>query len=61
MRELADLAVVVPSDDYQIVEDAHLAINHMLTTYIRLALGVRTPRVAAPAAPPKARRRRPRG
>ncbi len=51
VRALADHAIVVPSDDYQIVEDAHLAINHMLTTYIRLALGVRTPRVAAPIQP----------
>lgn len=47
-RALADHSIVVRSDDYQIVEDAHLAINHMLTTYIRLALGVRAPRVAAP-------------
>lgn len=76
VRALADQAIVVPSDDYQIVEDAHLAINHMLTTYIRLALGARAPRVAAPltpasrksrpgrtrraARPPAARSRRPR-
>lgn len=51
VRALADHVIIVPSDDYQIVEDAHLAINHMLTTYIRLALGVRTPRVAAPLTP----------
>lgn len=65
VRALADHAIVVPSDDYQVVEDAHLAINHMLTTYIRLALGVAAPRVgsggtaaARPARPRAARRRR---
>jgi len=65
VRALADHAIVVPSDDYQVVEDAHLAINHMLTTYIRLALGVAAPRAgsggtaaARPARPRGARRRR---
>ncbi|MHB8731885.1 MAG: D-sedoheptulose-7-phosphate isomerase [bacterium] len=65
VRALADHAIVVPSDDYQVVEDAHLAINHMLTTYIRLALGVTAPRAgsggtaaARPARPRAARRRR---
>jgi D-sedoheptulose 7-phosphate isomerase len=65
VRRLADHAVVVPSDDYQVVEDAHLAINHMITTYIRLALGAKTPRlnVAGPGPagsgrPIAARRRR---
>jgi|GEM_PF-140821 len=64
VRALADCSIVVPSDDYQIVEDAHLAINHMITTYIRLALGVKTPRLdsSAPAAKrparPRAARRR---
>ena len=63
VRALADYSIVIPSDDYQIVEDAHLAINHMLTTYIRLALGVKTPRLdsGAPATPrptrPRAARR----
>jgi phosphoheptose isomerase len=42
---LADHAIVVPSDDYQVVEDAHLAINHMITTYIRLAVGAKAPRL----------------
>ncbi|HKX18153.1 MAG TPA: SIS domain-containing protein, partial [bacterium] len=51
VRAIADHAIVVPSDDYQVVEDAHLAINHMMTTYIRLILGGRTPRVAAPITP----------
>jgi D-sedoheptulose 7-phosphate isomerase len=38
MRALADLALVVPSEDYQIVEDAHLAISHMLTRSLMTAL-----------------------
>jgi D-sedoheptulose 7-phosphate isomerase len=38
-RDLADLAVVVPSEDYGVVEDVHLAIDHMLTNYLREALG----------------------
>ena len=45
MRDLADLAVVVPSEDYQIVEDAHLAISHMVTRYLMTAM--------ASAAPPR--------
>ena len=64
VRALADHAIVVPSDDYQVVEDAHLAINHMITTYIRLALGAKAPRLNVDVAPatgparPKAARRR---
>ena len=46
MRDLADLAVVVPSEDYQIVEDAHLAISHMVTRYLMKAM-------ASAAAPPR--------
>ena len=38
MRDLADLAVVVPSEDYQIVEDVHLAIGHMLTRCLKTAV-----------------------
>jgi D-sedoheptulose 7-phosphate isomerase len=38
MRELADLAIVVPSEDYQIVEDVHLAIGHMLTRWLMTAI-----------------------
>ncbi len=34
LRRLSDLAVVVPSDDYQVVEDVHLAIGHALTGYL---------------------------
>ena len=64
VRALADCAIVVPSDDYQVVEDAHLAINHMMTTYVRLALGARMPRLdvgvpvtSRPARPGAASRR----
>jgi D-sedoheptulose 7-phosphate isomerase len=32
---LADLAVVVPSDDYGVVEDVHLIINHMLVDFFK--------------------------
>ncbi len=38
MRELSDLAIVVPSEDYQLVEDVHLAINHIVTRYVMRAL-----------------------
>ena len=34
MRELADLVIIVPSEDYQIVEDVHLAISHMVTRFV---------------------------
>ena len=34
MRHLADLAIIVPSEDYQIVEDVHLAISHIVTRYV---------------------------
>jgi D-sedoheptulose 7-phosphate isomerase len=36
--ELADLAIVVPSFDYGIVEDVHLVINHILVEYFRVRL-----------------------
>jgi D-sedoheptulose 7-phosphate isomerase len=39
VRDLADLAVVVPSEDYGVVEDVHLAIDHMVTNYLRETLG----------------------
>jgi D-sedoheptulose 7-phosphate isomerase len=32
--ELADIAIVVPSDNCGIVEDVHLMINHMLVEYL---------------------------
>jgi len=31
--QLADIAIVVPSDNYGIVEDVHLMVNHMLVEY----------------------------
>lgn len=33
LRPLVDLAVVVPSDAYGPIEDAHLALNHLVTAY----------------------------
>ena len=38
MRELSDLAIVVPSEDYGVVEDVHLAINHIVTRCLRTAI-----------------------
>jgi D-sedoheptulose 7-phosphate isomerase len=35
---LADLAIVVPSRDYGIVEDVHLVINHILVEHFRTRL-----------------------
>jgi D-sedoheptulose 7-phosphate isomerase len=34
-KELVDIAIVVPSDDYQIIEDCHLAICHYMVTRLR--------------------------
>jgi D-sedoheptulose 7-phosphate isomerase len=42
-RELVDVAVVVDSDDYGIIEDTHLALNHFVTDYF--AEWAREPRV----------------
>jgi D-sedoheptulose 7-phosphate isomerase len=36
--ELADVAVVVPSDDYGVVEDVHLIINHILVDHFKARL-----------------------
>jgi hypothetical protein len=33
VRELCDVAVVVDSDDYGVIEDAHVALNHIVTSY----------------------------
>lgn len=38
LKRLVDIAVDVPSDDYGPIEDAHLAISHLLTAYFREAL-----------------------
>jgi len=37
LAEIADVAVVVPSDEYGPVEDIHLLLGHLLATEIRLA------------------------
>lgn len=37
-RELADIALVVPANDYGVVEDAHLIINHILVDYFKTRL-----------------------
>lgn len=34
-RELVDVAVVVPSDNYGYVEDLHMMLGHLVTAYIR--------------------------
>lgn len=36
--QLADVAIVVPSDNYGIVEDVHLMINHMLVEFFKAHL-----------------------
>lgn len=35
LRELADLAIVIPSRDYGVVEDLHMTCNHALTQFLR--------------------------
>jgi D-sedoheptulose 7-phosphate isomerase len=36
--ELVDLAIVVPSDHYGVVEDVHLIINHIVADYFKARL-----------------------
>ncbi len=36
--ELADLALIVPSNHYGIVEDVHLIVNHILVDYFQTCL-----------------------
>lgn len=36
--ELADLAIIVPSTDYGVVEDVHLIINHILVEHFKVRL-----------------------
>lgn len=59
IRELADLTVVAPSEDYGIVEDVHLTISHIITGYLTDALASER---GTPAAAPARRlpRRAPR-
>jgi D-sedoheptulose 7-phosphate isomerase len=40
---LADVAVVVPSDHYGIVEDVHLIINHIIVDYFKTKLAEAEP------------------
>ena len=35
---IADLAIIVPSDHYGVIEDAHLIINHIFVDYFRTRL-----------------------
>jgi D-sedoheptulose 7-phosphate isomerase len=35
VRELADVAVITPSDDYGVIEAVHLAIGHSIARYFR--------------------------
>ena len=44
---LADISLVVPSDHYGVVEDAHLVLNHILVDYFRERLADERPWVAA--------------
>lgn len=38
LREMADLAIVIPSRDYGVVEDLHMTVNHALSQFIRRRL-----------------------
>lgn len=40
---VADLAIVVPSYDYGVVEDVHLVINHILVDYFKSRLALERP------------------
>jgi D-sedoheptulose 7-phosphate isomerase len=40
---LADISIVVPSDDYGVVEDVHLVINHILVDYFKARLAGEVP------------------
>jgi D-sedoheptulose 7-phosphate isomerase len=40
---LADLAIVVPSRDYGVVEDVHLIVNHILVDHFRARLAQERP------------------
>ena len=42
-ERLADLSIVVPSDDYGVVEDAHLIINHILVGHFKARLAEELP------------------
>jgi D-sedoheptulose 7-phosphate isomerase len=42
---LADLAIIVPSSDYGVVEDIHLVINHMLVNFFQDQLALDRPSI----------------
>jgi D-sedoheptulose 7-phosphate isomerase len=44
--KIADLAIVVPSEDYGVVEDTHLVLNHILVEYFRTCLAEAKPWIA---------------
>lgn len=44
--ELADLAVIVPSDEYGVIEDVHLVVNHMMVYYFSRQLDRERPWIA---------------
>jgi D-sedoheptulose 7-phosphate isomerase len=41
--KLVDVAIVVASDDYGVVEDLHLIINHILVDYFKSRLADEVP------------------
>jgi phosphoheptose isomerase len=41
--ELADLVLLVEADDYGVVEDAHLIVNHILVEHFRQRLAEEQP------------------
>lgn len=38
LASMVDVAVIVPSDDYGLIEDIHMAFDHMVTAYFRESL-----------------------
>ena len=34
-KDMLDCSIVVPSDDYGPIEDAHIVLNHLITEYLR--------------------------
>lgn len=51
-RELVDVAVVVESDEYGVIEDAHLVLNHIVTEYFgQWAKPPRARSVSSPQSP----------
>lgn len=42
---LADIALIIPSDHYGVVEDVHLIINHILVDYFKVRLAETRPYV----------------